>query len=130
MRKILSMLVASMLAFAASFVIVNTAQATPANCNGPKVKFTHTTSKVLKTTSTSTCQKSATRTIVAEIKWDKNAAPDPLTAKNSKLSTATEYSVSVSSCDKGNTRGYYGRGYFTGDSDYHDTPVQKVKACS
>ncbi|MFJ6611657.1 hypothetical protein ACIQPT_15445 [Streptomyces sp. NPDC091289] len=104
------------------------AWAAPNGCEAAKVSLT-STNGLLKGKATSTCTKSATRALVVEIKWDKNVLPDPLTAKNTDSGTKKSYSASVSSCDKGNKRGYYARGYFTQNDSHHDTKPKDIKSC-
>lgn len=105
------------------------AVAQPPGCSGNSTSFSASSTGLLKSSTSSTCSGSATRTIVAEIKWDKAFSPDPLVAKNSLMKTGTSYAVSTSSCDGGNTRGYYARGYFTTYTTYYDSGAHSVRSC-
>lgn len=70
------------------------------------------------------------RTFSVEIKWNKNFAPDPLVAKNSTSHSRNSYGVTTSSCDAGNTRGYYSRSYFSQTpSDHADSAARTLTAC-
>lgn len=77
-----------------------------------------------------TCNNAETRTVYAEIKWNKSAAPDPLVAKNSVRKSDTSYKPKVSTCDNGNRRSYYSRGYFgTTASDHRDSATRTITTC-
>lgn len=104
------------------------AQADPTNCYGASV-FTYDTLGTLKANARGDCAARATRSVVAELRWDKNLATDPLVAKNTVRSTAYSHVINVSSCDGGNQRGYYARAYFTTNTQHHDTPPKVVRAC-
>jgi hypothetical protein len=106
------------------------AQAQPAGCTRNTISLTASAAGALTASTSAICNTTANRTIVAEVKWDKAWAPDPLTAKNSRNLTGTNYSVSVTTCDGGNTRGYYGRGYFTSNTTYYDTSPRDITTCS
>jgi hypothetical protein len=70
------------------------------------------------------------RTFTVEIKWNKNLAPDPLVAKNSTSGAKNNYAVTTTSCDSGNTRGYYSRDYFSQTvSDHKDSDPRTLTAC-
>lgn len=75
------------------------------------------------------CSGVATRTLRVEIKHDLTARPDSLVAANSSTVTGTRFFASVSSCDGGNTATYYGRSFFTSDSDYADTAHTQQHTC-
>lgn len=104
------------------------ASADPPNCSASVVGSTSSLG-VLKATASGSCSATATRTLRVEIKQDISFQPDPLVAANSQTATARTYKVSVSSCDHGNTAKYYGRGFFTSGSDYHDTAHTTQHTC-
>jgi len=109
---------------------VAAAHADPSGCSAASTLKVSAIGK-LKAKATATCSGSATRTLVAEIKWDKNILPDPLVAKDSTTASATTYKVKAKSCDHGATRSYYSRGYFTStSSDQHDSSHIHVTTCS
>ncbi|MEF9906186.1 hypothetical protein [Streptomyces sp. P9-A2] len=104
------------------------AWAVPDGCEAPKPSLT-STNGLLKGKATSTCTTSKTRALVVEIKWNKAVLPDPLTAKNTDSGTKKSYNATVSTCDNGNKRGYYARGYFTQNDSHHDTSPKDIKSC-
>lgn len=104
------------------------AQATLPGCNTPQTSFSSPGGLLTGHTSAS-CSGSATRTLVAEIKWDKRFLPDPLVASNSDHGDKSSYSSTVTTCDNGNQRGYYARGFFSQDGTHYDTAPQVVSAC-
>ena len=75
------------------------------------------------------CNGVATRTYVIEIKQDISGQPDPKVAGNSQQAYTNSYYVQVSSCDHGKTATYYGRGYFTTNTTYHDGAHQHWHVC-
>ena len=113
-----------------SIFAAGAAHAQPTGCSANAISLTQATNRSMTSSTSSTCQTELSRTIVAEIKWDKNAAPDPLVAKNSSTWTGKSRSVQVTSCDNGNTRSYYGRGYFTTSTTYYDTTPRHLTACT
>lgn len=119
---------AAVLGLIVSGGVVAVASAAPPGCS-QQTTFTISSTGVLKNVATGSCGGSATRTLVSEIKWDKTASPDPLVAKNSQIKTGTSYSVTVTSCDGGNTRAHYGRSYFAGYTDYTDSSTNTKTSC-
>jgi hypothetical protein len=75
------------------------------------------------------CVTSETRTVAAEVKWDKALSTDPLVARSSRQSTGKRHWASVTTCDYGRRRGYYARGYFTTNTSYKDTSPRDATAC-
>lgn len=104
------------------------AMAAPSGCAEPSVKFNVVTGSTLWGQSKASCNSAKSSTLTTEIKWNKNLLPDPLTAKNAMTDTRKDWTVGVSSCDNGNKRGYYARGYWKGGT-YHDTSPRDVRAC-
>jgi hypothetical protein len=121
-------LVLSTLAAGGTAVVVSALPAEAVTCPTPSVTLTQDSAKRLISTSAATCTGNITRTLYAEVKWDKSEAPDPLVAKNSDTGTKTSLKAVAASCDNGNTRGYYARGYWSGGSYVDDGP-RVVKAC-
>ena len=80
-------------------------------------------------TAEGSCNTSQTRTLRVEIKHDISFRPDSLVAANSETATSQSYYVQVGSCDGGNTATYYGRGFFTSYTTYHDSSHQKWHVC-
>ena len=115
-------------ALAASGIGITAAYADPPGCT-VSIAFSHP-SGLLTSHASASCGSSETRTLVAEIKWNKSLAPDPLVASNSQRKTAKTFSVTTSACDNGNTRGYYARGYFTVNTTFHDTSPVSVTSCT
>ena len=111
-------------------LVAGPASADPVGCSSVTPSLTYSGSGYMTAYGSATCSVSETRTMYIEIKWDKTAAPDPLVAKNSKRDTAKYYNASVSSCDSGNTRGYYARSYFSSTaSSQHDSSPKKITTC-
>jgi hypothetical protein len=104
------------------------AMAAPSGCAEPSVKFSLVSGSTLWGQSKASCDSAKHGTLTTEIKWDKNILPDPLVAKNGQNDTRKDWDVRVSSCDNGNKRGYYARGYWGGGS-HHDTSPSDVRAC-
>ena len=115
---------------AGAISLADRASAQPSGCTDNAISLTvNAQTKSMTSSTSSTCATNGNRTIVAEIKWDKAFAPDPLVAKNSSTSNILNRSVSVSTCDGGNTRGYYGRGYFTANTTFWDTSPRVITTC-
>jgi hypothetical protein len=114
---------------AAAVVPATAASAEPAGCSSA-VSGSTSSIGLLQATATGSCSGSATRTLRVEIKHDLNLQPDALVAANSQTATTTSYRVSVSSCDHGNRGYYYGRGFFTTNSTYHDTAHTLQTTCN
>lgn len=74
------------------------------------------------------CSVDAFRYFTGEIKWDKNFAPDPLTA-SATVTGRQGFIVDVRSCDARNTRSYYARTYWQNGSSYHDSSHRTLGAC-
>lgn len=104
------------------------ANATPVSCSNTTSFGSIGGTGRLRAEGVGSCSTSAGRTFVTEIKWNKNLAPDPLTAKSSQYGSRSYY-IDLRACDGGNTRGYYGRSYWTVDVTYVDTPAQVIKTC-
>lgn len=104
------------------------AWAEPAGCSSSVSGSTSSTG-LLQATANGSCAGNASRTLRVEIKQDLSAQPDPLLAANSDYHYGRTYSASVSSCDHGRTAYYYGRGFFTSNSTYHDTAHTRQTTC-
>lgn len=72
-------------------------------------------------TAEGSCNSSQTRSLRVEIKQDLSFSPDPLVAANTQTATTNSSYVQVRSCDNGKTATYYGRGFFTTTTTYHDS---------
>ena len=121
---------AGTLAVLLSGLVAGPASADPVGCSSSTPALTVSGSGYMTAYGSATCSVSETRTMYIEIKWDKTAAPDPLVAKNSQRKMATYYNPSVSSCDSGNTRGYYARSYFGSTaSSHHDSSPRTITTC-
>lgn len=118
----------STLATAGAAVAISALPADAVTCPTPSVTLTQDSGQRLIGTSSATCTGNINRTLYAEVKWDKSGAPDPLVAKNSDSGTKKSFKAVAASCDGGNTRGYYARGYWSGGSYVDDGP-RVVRAC-
>lgn len=124
--------VASSAVLAASLgvVVAQAAFADPAGCKVATPSFTLNSTGHMTAKATASCSGSATRTLRVEIKHVEAITPDVLVAANEQDKTGTSYSVSVNSCDNGNTAKYYGRGFFTSTSTYHDSAQHNWHVCN
>ena len=113
---------------AAAVVPAGAASAEPAGCSSA-VSGSTSSIGLLQATATGSCAGAVTRTLRVEIKQAIPGQPDPLLAANSQTATTTSYRVSVSSCDNGKRSYYYGRGFFTSNSTYHDTASTLQTTC-
>ncbi|MFE7130291.1 hypothetical protein ACFVIM_05490 [Streptomyces sp. NPDC057638] len=104
------------------------AWAAPSGCPEPSVSLTNASNGYMTGKATAACSRSASGTLIVEIKWDKNLLPDPLTAKNSQAGPRQNWSATVGTCDQGNRRSYYARGYWNGGG-HHDTTPRHITAC-
>jgi len=114
---------------AAAVVPAGAASAEPAGCSSA-VSGSTSSIGLLQATATGSCSGSATRSLRVEIKQDLSGQPDPLLSANSDTGTKTSYRASTSSCDHGRRSYYYGRGFFTSNSTYHDTAHTLQTTCS
>ncbi|HEY0357283.1 MAG TPA: hypothetical protein VGD11_01800 [Mycobacteriales bacterium] len=112
-------------ALGGSLVLAPAAAADPAGCTVDRPIIGLATDGRLSATVTASCDKSAKRYLRGEIKWDKRRAPDPLTASYTDEGTKL-YDAGFGACDRGHTRNYYARGFFTPGSDYHDSVHRKL----
>jgi hypothetical protein len=62
-------------------------------------------------------------------KQDISFQTDLVVAANSQTGQGRGYYVQVSSCDNGKTANYYGRGFFTTYTTYHDTASNRWHVC-
>lgn len=107
-------------ALGASLAVSPQARADPDGCTVDRPVIGMADDGRLSAGVTATCSHSASRYLRGEIKWEKKLAPDPLTASYT-VHDFLGYDASFAACDRGNTRKYYARGYFTPGSDYHDS---------
>ncbi|MGI9149849.1 MAG: hypothetical protein ACR2IK_25445 [Chloroflexota bacterium] len=126
MRK--SVVCAASVAALAFGGVVAAAYADPPGCGALSV-INVSSGGLMTATAEGSCNASQTRSLRVEIKHDESFAPDPLVAANTQTATSQSYYVQVSSCDHGNTATYYGRGYFTSYTTYHDSSHQKWHVC-
>jgi hypothetical protein len=105
-----------------------TAFADPAGCGALGV-INIDTGGQMRGTAEGSCNASQTRSLRVEIKRDVSFSPDALVAANTQTATTTSYYVQVYSCDGGKTSDYYGRGYFTTNTTYHDSSHQHWHVC-
>jgi hypothetical protein len=103
-----------------SMVVAPAASADPTGCTVDRPLIGLTTDGRLSAGVTAFCEKSAKRYLRSEIKWDKRFTPDPVVGRYTDEGTKL-YDASFAACDRGNTRSYYARGYFTSGADYHDS---------
>lgn len=80
-------------------------------------------------TAEGSCNASQTRSLRVEIKRDVSFSPDALVAANTQTATSTSYYVQVRSCGNGSTATYYGRGFFTTNTTYHDSSHRNAHVC-
>jgi hypothetical protein len=128
-KKAGGLVLAVVVATGGGVVAAQSAQADPSGCTTNKPTITDNGAGLLTGKGTATCRVSATRTLVGEIKWDKNLFPDPKTASNSTYGSKKSYSVTVKTCDHQNKRKYYARTFFSSGSDYHDSTHKTIKTC-
>jgi polyisoprenoid-binding protein YceI len=122
------LLLGTVAALGASGAVAQAAFADPAGCTSSKPTIWISGGK-LAGQGTAHCSTGSFRYFTGEIKWDKNFSPDPLVAKTS-ISSFQDYSVTVLSCDNGNTRSYYSRTYFNSTpSSHHDSAHVHLTAC-
>jgi hypothetical protein len=112
-------------ALGASLIVAPVAAADPAGCTVDRPIIGLGPDGRLEAGVTASCEKSADRYLRGEIKWDKWASPDPLVASYTAYGTRL-YDASFAFCDRGHTRNYYARGFFTPGSDYHDSVPKKI----
>lgn len=115
--------------FTAAVVPSGVASAEPAGCSSA-VSGSTSSIGLLQATATGSCSGSATRTLRVETKQDISFQPDPLLSANSQTATTTRYSVPTSSCDHGRRAYYYGRGFFTSNTTYHDPASTLQTTCT
>jgi hypothetical protein len=123
--------VSAAIAAAAAVLLISalSASAEPPGCSSSVVGSTSSLG-LLQATASGSCAGTATRTLRVEIKQDITLQTDPLVAANSQTATAKSYRVAVSSCDHGKTATYYGRGFFTSQSTFHDTAHTRQHTCN
>lgn len=127
-RRTVTLLLGTVTALGASAAVAQAAFADPAGCTSSKPTIFINGGK-LTGQGTAHCNAASFRYFTGEIKWDKNFAPDPLVAKKA-ISSFTDYSVTVQSCDNGNTRSYYSRTYFNSTAgSQHDSDHIHLTAC-
>jgi len=128
-RKVGGITLAAVIAVGGGVVAAQSAHADPSGCTAKTPTITNNGAGLLTGKGTASCKAKATRTLVGEIKWDKNFAPDPKTASNSHYGTTKSYSVTVKTCDHQNKRKYYARTFFSSGKDYHDSTKKVIKTC-
>jgi hypothetical protein len=114
-------------ALGGSLVLAPAAHADPTGCTVDRPIVGLATDGRLMGTVTAYCDASAKRYLRGEIKWDKHFATDPLVASHTDEATRL-YDASFATCDRGNARKYYARGFFTPGSDYHDSRRRTLRA--
>ena len=102
--------------------------ADPSSCTAGRPSIGQDAEGRLQGQGSGNCGDYSLRFFTGEIKWDKNFAPDPLTASITS-SGYQQYSVDVRSCDQGSNRSYYARTYWTSTRGYHDSPHVELDAC-
>jgi hypothetical protein len=112
-------------ALGVSMVVAPQARADPTGCTVDRPTIRMEVDGRLAAGVTAHCDESARRYLRGEIKWEKKLSPDPLTASYTDYGTRL-YDASFAACDRGHTRRYYARGYFTPGSDYHDSIHQNL----
>lgn len=127
-RKMASVVALSVASFGLSIAAATVAAADPAGCEATKTTVGLTDNGRVYGEGFGSCDITALRYFRAEVKWDKAWAPDPLTASRT-VSGKTNWHGFVATCDNGNTRGYYGRTFWTSGSDYHDSSPRDIRAC-
>jgi hypothetical protein len=80
-------------------------------------------------TAEGSCNATQTRSLRVEIKRDVSFSPDALVAANTQTATTNSYYVQVRSCDSRKTATYYGRGFFTTNTTYHDSSHYTWHVC-
>lgn len=105
-----------------------TAFADPAGC-GALGAISFDSGGLMTGTAEGSCNSSQTRSLRVEIKRDVSFSPDVLVAANTQTATTNSYYVQVYSCDNGRTATYYGRGFFTTNTTYHDSSHRSAHVC-
>jgi hypothetical protein len=114
-------------ALGASLAVSPQARADPDGCTVYRPTIRMEADGRLSAGVTAHCDESARRYLRGEIKWSKRMSPDPITASYTDYGTR-QYDASFAACDRGNTREYYARGYFTPGEDYHDSVHRQLTA--
>ena len=127
-RKVATLVGLSVASFGLSIGAATIAAADPAGCDASKTTVGLTDNGRVYGEGFGSCEDRALRYFRTEVKWNKSWSPDPLVAGNA-VSGYTNWHGFVATCDHGNTRGYYGRTFWTSGSDYHDSSPRDIHAC-
>jgi hypothetical protein len=128
-KRLAALTAGTVLAAGMGIGFATSAFADPAGCTIPQPSIALSGTGLMTAHTQASCSAKATRTLRVEIKHDEAITPDVLVAANTQQANATAYSVSVSSCDNGNTATYYGRGFFTTNTTYHDSTHHSYHVC-